>query len=238
MRSETCSRCGEEVRYGKRGTLRGWLHREEVDHAPILGTIVTPEQIAENDRQQHLPRTRMVTKSKGKGDKKITWEEEEAYTTAELDLERYRKQKKFREAEERELEFDDDGDPETTDDIEVEQYPEPEVRSTPVAVDEFPPRSGIRQVANLIPRQGWEIVRFTKARGPYLGATGKVLSTSDSVVLGARGPVQLDGTRRVAVASWRDGGFDSAYIGTLEDGRLTTTGVNSAGLKAWIKGTE
>lgn len=237
MRSETCSRCGEELRYGKRGNLTGWLHRLDVDHAPILGTIRTVEMLAEDERQRQLPRTRMVTRSKGKGDKRVTWEEEETYTLADLELATYRKQKKFREAEERELEFDEDEDRETTDDIEVEEYPEPEMRRTPVTADEFPPRSGIRQICNLVAKtDGWEIVRFTKARGPYIGAAGGVLSTSDSVVLGARGPVQVDGTRRVAVASWRDGSFDSAYTGVLEGGQITTTGVNSAGLKAWIKG--
>lgn len=41
---EYCSRCGEEVRYGVRGDLKGWLHRDpEVDHMALFGVLWTPE---------------------------------------------------------------------------------------------------------------------------------------------------------------------------------------------------
>lgn len=46
-RPQTCSRCGEEVRYGTREGVTGWLHRGEVDHLPIFGQIFTPEMAAE-----------------------------------------------------------------------------------------------------------------------------------------------------------------------------------------------
>jgi hypothetical protein len=38
---DTCSRCGEEVRLGWRNGVKGWLHREDVDHHTLLGHIHT-----------------------------------------------------------------------------------------------------------------------------------------------------------------------------------------------------
>lgn len=211
----TCGRCGEEVRYGTRGSTTGWLHRTDVGHQAILGRPASPEDLAEIERQLDLPRER--TRADGTV---------EAYTTRQNDLERYRKNKKFREAEERE----------TQDDIEVEPLPPPEVPCEPIGVDSFAPRSGIRQVINLVAKQGWELRRLTRARGPYVGADGSLLSISDTVVLGARGPSGFDGTTRVAVASWRDGKFDFAFTGTLKDGRLSTTKADATTMKNWIKG--
>ena len=125
---------------------------------------------------------------------------------------------------------DEDEEPEYDGEI-----PEPEVACHPITVDDLPTRSGMRQIANLILKaDGWELRRLTHARGPYVGARGNVLSISDSVVLGARGP-EVDGWVAVAVASWRDGAFDSAHIGRLKDGVIAIESAKSTDLKKWIK---
>lgn len=211
MRSETCSVCSQEVRFGRReGGPAIWLHKNDTDHAAILGYIQTDEDRAEIERQLDLPRQR---------------DDGTTYTTREYDLERYRKSKKFREAEEQ--------DDETPEPVEI---PAPEVARHDVTAGDFPPRSGIRQIINLVARQGWELRRLTHARGPWVGAAGEVLSISDSVVLGARSPAALDGSVRVAVASWRDGAFFSGYTGTLKDGHMITESTDSKTMKNWIKG--
>lgn len=119
---------------------------------------------------------------------------------------------------------------------EVEEVPPVEVPSHTVTAEDFAPRSGIRQVINLVGKtEGWELRRLTSARGPYLGAKSQVLGISDVVVLGARCD-PLDGPPRIAVGSWRDGKFDFAYIGIIQDRRFVTHRVKSTGLKNWIKG--
>jgi len=210
---QTCSRCGEEVRYGTRRLTTGWLHRGNPDHAAILGHIMTPEEAAEIERQQHLIRH---------------FEDGSDYTTAEFDILRDKDvdRRKRRLAELR-------GEPAD----QVVALPEPEVPCRPVEITEFAPRSGIKQVINLVGKQGWELRGVTHARGPYIGADGSVLSTSDSHVVRARGPARIDGTVPVAVASWRDGSFDFAFVGVIADGRLRAEKVDSASLKKWIKGT-
>lgn len=43
-RPQTCAKCHEEVRYGKRGGVTGWLHREPKDHLPLFGgPLWTPD---------------------------------------------------------------------------------------------------------------------------------------------------------------------------------------------------
>ena len=44
-RSQTCAKCGQEVRYGKREDITGWLHRDpDIDHLPLFGgPLWTPE---------------------------------------------------------------------------------------------------------------------------------------------------------------------------------------------------
>lgn len=141
---------------------------------------------------------------------------------------------------------------------------EPEETIPPVEIPvhevdpaEFTPQSGIRQIANLVNgttrvmpngksskslkhppmAPGWELVNLTHSRGPYMGSKGNVLSVSDCHVLRARAR-QVDGSVKIAVASWRDGDFEFAYIGTIKDGRLTPERVSSDAMKQWIKGTE
>lgn len=199
-----CSRCGAEVRWGRRDGAPEYLHREAVDHPAVLGHTLTEADAAEIERQRHLERTRE------------TKDGIETYTIAAIERAKA------------------PGDDEEG--VEPEPVPEPEVARHDVTADDFPPRSGIRQVANLVAKTpGWEVARFTACRGPYLGAKGKVLSISDHVVLGARGPRQVDGSRPIAVASWRDGAFESGYIGTLRNGRIESIPTNSTDMKGWIK---
>lgn len=124
---------------------------------------------------------------------------------------------------------------------EVEPLPPVEIPCRPVdPKDEIVP-GGVRTITNLLAKQGWELRRLTHARGPYVGAKGDVLSISDTIVLGAREAPRcerggLDRPPRIAVASWRDGKFDFAYVGVIRDGTFVTTGANNTAMKAWIKG--
>lgn len=193
---QTCSRCGEEVRYGKREGITGWLHREGVDHLPLFGALWTAED------QSRVEASLSEMAARGKVDK------------AKAEAEAAEQEK------------------ETWDEV-----PEPFVTAQPVGPEDFPPRSGIRQIHRLATKtDGWEVANFTLAIGPYVGASGQVLSISDSVKMVLRGP-EVDNGRRVAVASWRDGAFDFAYTGILRDGIVHTEPANSTALKAWIKET-
>lgn len=212
-RPQTCSRCGQEVRYGKRGGTTGYLHREDVDHMPAFGKLWTPEEGERLEAELDRVRVRPV------GEVEDDVQKIEFYTTRRVGL-------KGPAAK-------------AYDALHTDAFvmPKPEVACHPVEPDSFPPRSGIRQIINLVDKtDGWERRRLTHARGPYVGSSGEVLSISDSVVLGARGP-GVDSGVRVAVASWRDGAFDFAYTGILKDGAVTTTAANSNALKAWIKDT-
>jgi hypothetical protein len=97
-----------------------------------------------------------------------------------------------------------------------------------VAVAAVP--GGARIFINLAAKVGWAITRLTYARGPYLGAKGKSLGVSDSVVLHLRGPV-VDGAPLQAVGSWRDGKSDFAY----QVHRSTRTRVGARALTEWMK---
>jgi hypothetical protein len=181
-----CSRCGEEVRFGFRDGVKGWHHRESVDHIARHGHSVP-------------------------------------YIAADAPV-------VIEEAPLRDGDDDEPVDPALQDAV-------VEVWSHPVDPDSFAPRSGIKQVINLIEKtDGWERRRLTHARGPYKGAKGQVLSISDTIVLGARCDL-LDGSARIAVASWRDGKFDFAFIGIIKDGRLAPDKVDATTMKNWIKGT-
>lgn len=219
-RAETCSRCGEEIRFGIREPISTprWLHREEVDHTVLHGQPYTLEMQAETERQRHLPRFR-----EGKDGEIIQ------YTTAEWEEARYTKAKRAELAAAR---ADEDDEDEV-----VEPLPEPEVRARPIDISEFAPRSGIRQIYNLIEKtQGWQIVNLHYARGPRMGAKGQCLGISDSVVLRAKQDKALDGTMRVAVASWIDGAFNIAWIGTVDKNNvLYPISANSNEMKDWIR---
>lgn len=195
-----CSRCGQEVRFGERDGMKGWWHREAVDHHPVLG---------------HSPQQRAEVHEEPPTEEEIA---AEALQNAQVEV------------------WAHDADPE-----------------------EFSPQSGIKQIYNLVtgvtrkspttgkasksPKhpamaEGWELVNLHHARGPYRGSKGEVLSISDTHVLRARGPVELDGSYRVAVASWRDLAFDFAFIGTVANGRLDVRKADSDTMKNWIKGID
>lgn len=211
-KAETCSRCGQEVRYGTRHGVTGWLHREDVDHIAILGQIFTPEMAAEVERQRNV-----VVRH---------FDDGTSYTTAEYDIEKDRvvDRRRARLAELR-------GEALQTE----HEIPPVEIPCHPLEVEDLPPRSGMRQVANLLLKtDGWELRRLTHARGPYIGQSGECLSISDTIVIGGRCKVD-DGTR-IAVASWRDGKFDHAFIGTIRGGTLDPRLVDATTMKDWIKG--
>lgn len=119
--------------------------------------------------------------------------------------------------------------------VDVEPIPAPEITSTDLADGDERIPGGCKQIVNLAVKSGWERRRLTYARGPYVGGKGEVLSISDSIVLGVRGP-QVASARRFAVASWRDGKFDFGYIGSTDQPRATKA--SSKEIKAWIKGDE
>lgn len=218
MASEHCSTCGEEVRYGVRGNSPPrWLHREEKDHKPTFGRLFTEADKAEVERQIHL--TRYL-------------EDGTPYTTAEFD--RKRMSKKKRDALDAEEADPEEEGHDELEPIEVHRtdMPHKGVLSveTPTGPREVPVPGGVRTIINLAEKIGWEVTRLTYARGPYLGASGKSLGVSDSVVLHVRG-VTLDGRQLHGVGSWRDGKSDTAY--QIENKTITKTGAND--LKAWMK---
>lgn len=226
-----CSVCGQEIRLGYRDGVKNWWHREAVDHAPIQGHRITYAQRAENERfrREHV------------------WYDDEGrpYTTAEWEIGKdkdpVRRRRRLAELRGEDPDY-------------VEPIPEPEVRRTPVEIDDDRVPGGAKTMARLVagitrvtpggktsksPKHppmapGWELARLTYARGPYLGADGSVLSISDTIVMGARGP-EVDGGVAIAVASWRDGKFDTAYTGVLKDGVAKVDPANADQLKSWIK---
>lgn len=109
-----------------------------------------------------------------------------------------------------------------------EEIPEPEIRSTPMSIEDLPARSGMRQIANLIEKTPhWSAPVITYARGPYLSAAGKVLSISDSIVVRS-----VDTSGRLALGWWRDAQFDFAYT---RESKGSPVKVTSTELKTFIK---
>lgn len=228
--SENCGRCGEEVRYGARGLILGYLHREDVDHAPIFGTPWTPEFEAQLEAQLDLPRERFVPTKTG-------WPllfDIVPYTTREFDIARMKKAAREAAAAEAEaLEPDDDEE-------EGEEPGAIEVYSTPLPLREViivdtpnGPRhvsapQGLRTIANAAINAGWEIFEVTYSRGPYMGAKGLSLGTCDFTRLVVR---PLDGSKRLGIGWWRDNKSTTAW--RVEGGRIHRVGAKA--LKDWIK---
>lgn len=138
--------------------------------------------------------------------------------------------------------------PEHTDaeeDHHANEIPEPELRAIRLRSDrEFVvnaageavlaevPR-GARTIINLARKHGWEVLEPSYARGSIMHATqDRVTRVSDLLLVRARLRA-LDGTTQVAVASWRDGKFDYAFIGRRPP---HTDKVDSKTLKAFLKG--
>lgn len=213
-----CARCGNEVRWGWRPGLRApvrpgagfWMHREETDHIPVLGQMVTEEMRAEVDRQLDLPRTK---------------EDGTVYTTREFDIARMKKP--AREAAEEEEE------------IVTEPIPEPEVRSTLIEIDDERMPGGAKQIINLARKNGWT-VWATYSRGPRIHASlGTLLEVSDYVVVRMRldgGDRRAVASWCSKSGKYE---FEWAWplIADFENRRYIAPPIaNFEGLKAWIRG--
>ena len=232
--TETCGRCGEEIRYGTRDGVTKFWHRGPVDHEPAHGRPWTPEDSARQQAELDRLRVRPIGEPDEEGFQKI-----EFYTVRRFGLK---------------------GDAAKAYDAlhapEEAALPPVEVWCHPVAPDDPLVPQGARLLAELVsgvtrvtpkgkssksPKHppmapGWELRRLTHARGPYVGANGECLSISDTIVLGAR-QTGLDDGYRIAVASWRDGAFDFAWTGVVKGNVAHTDRANSNALKAWIKDT-
>lgn len=228
---EQCSACGEEIRLGYRDGVKNFWHRENVDHSPIHGHRLTRAQAEADERHR---REHIYYDDDGK-----------PYTAAEWEISRDKDSNRRR----RRLAELRGEDPDY-----VEPIPEPEIPRYDIDPATLESGSGVAQIYNLLagitrvtpkgkssksPKHppmapGWEVRRLTGARGPYIGSDGSVLSISDTIVLGAVGP-EVDGGRAIAVASWRDGKFDTAYKGRIKDGTAHIDPVNATDLKTWIK---
>lgn len=228
--SETCSLCGQEVRWGWREDREAYWHRDAADHQPVFGRIFTAEDKAEVERQLDLVRERHVPTETGFP----LLFEVETYTAREYEEQRYMRNKKYRErqeAERDETEEDEEAGSDLLEPVEVQSTDMPHKGVLEVGGREVPVPGGVRTVLNLAAKQGWAVEKLTYSRGPYLGANGKSLGVSDCVVLRLRGPV-VDGAQLRAVASWRDGKADRAW---RLDGRTTPRLENMTALKTLIK---
>lgn len=216
MKSEVCSTCGEELRHGVRPPVETdrWLHREDVDHLPTLGYLMTAEDWARIEIQLDEPR--IATDGS-------------VYTTRQYDhareaTARAKVEKKAVEA----------GRAEEPEPIEL---PEPEVRATPITRGDprFP--GGCATIANLADKNGWRWTA-TYSRGPRTHAThGNLLSISDWVIM----RLALDDGVRRAVGFWCDTKFTHAWLAELDvkNWRYNIFGsANSNGLKAYIRGDD
>ena len=223
-RPQTCSRCGEEVRYGQRGGVTGWLHREDKDHLPGFGRLWTPQ----DSERPFFELDRLRVRPVGEADEEAGVQQIEFYTTRRVGLKG-----------EAAKAYDALRAPE------AKALPPVEVWGHTVTPDDPLVPQGARLLAELVtgvtrlmpngknsksPKYppaapGWELRRLTHARGPYVGSSGECLSISDTIVLGARGP-EVDGKpnkARIVAASWRDNAFDFAYAGILDG-------------SAWVRG--
>lgn len=217
-----CARCGEEVRWGWRPSLTSpflpagfWMHREEsVDHTPVLGQVYTPEDMAADEAALDVERENFVIPFAPS-----------YYTTRDVDIARM----KDKEAQAR-AEADADGE------WVAAELPEPEVMATIIDIRDERMPGGARTIMNLASKNGWD-VWGAYSRGPHTHATtGALLRISDYVVVR-----MLDAEQRRAVACWRDGKFQWAWL--LEADRRATRYINhgktnSDGLKSWIRHEE
>lgn len=208
-----CATCGEEVRWGGRAGVVGWLHREDVDHAVILGQPFTGELREKAEAHRHVIRYR-----EGKDGKQV------AYTTAGVDALKISDPERRRAA----LEALPPTAPEhlepgesIIEPIEVHRI-NLDRRKMSFPKGAFGPTGGVpggaRSLMNLAEKHGWEVSRLTYSRGPYMSWKGESLGVSDYVVLHVRRP-GIDGPALLGVASWRDGKADCCYLATKESTR-------------------
>lgn len=238
MNPLTCGRCGAEVRHGTRdgGLTVAWLHRDPaVDHVAILGVPYSPEQVEQWEAALDEPRTRTVVRrkkinaTKSKPAHHEEWTEEEIYTTREVDFKKMAKEARERQAAE---DLDEDEEPESPlEPVEVYSTPSPTIGVLEVDGRTVKVPGGARTLILAAEATGWEIVEFTYARGPYMGAKGGSLGVADSHRLTLRGPDAVDGTPRLAVAWWRNAKSDRVW--RIENKTVTVTGAKALG--AWMK---
>jgi hypothetical protein len=219
MKVETCSVCGEQVRWGMRDdpnapTRPGsgfWMHRDratDVDHRPKFGHLMTPEEWAAIDAAMDEHRVR---------------DDGSVYTTRNWKVKG-------------KADAADGADTEAAAELKI--IPEPEVLATPIdRTDErFP--GGCKTIANLVDKQPGGRWIATYSRGPRVHAShGTLLGMSDYVVL----RLAVDHDQRRAVGFWVDTKFDHAWLATVDlehEKYLMDPGgaANSDALKAWIKG--
>ena len=92
---------------------------------------------------------------------------------------------------------------------------------------------GARTIINLARKHGWEVQEPSFARGSIMHASqDRVVRVSDLLLVRAR-LTTLDSPTRIAVASWRDGKFDYAYIGRRPP---HVDRASNKALKAFLKG--
>lgn len=207
MRAEQCGRCGAEVRFGVRQSAA----RTPADQDAAYWMHRDPADDIDHAVILGTPWTPAL---QAKLDESLA-------AMAERGKADDAKKKQEKEAEEKDV---------------WAEVPAPEVLSHPITKAELRPRSGVLQMFNLVSKTpDWEVRRLTASRGPYVGARGQVLSISDAIVMGMRGPT-LDGATQVAVASWRDYKFDFAWTGMMRNGIVATQPANSEGLKTFIRG--
>jgi hypothetical protein len=211
--SETCAVCGQEVRWGHRDGVTGYLHRDAVDHHVKFGRLVAHAELqAELDRE--LDRERVL-------------EDGTVYTTRGWQIAKMAKAARLA-AEEAGRDPDEDA--------ELHAIPPPEIYALPIEIDDPRLPGGCKSKLKLARKHGWE-AWVTHSRGPRVhGTTQALIEMSDVFVLRMR----LDGTDRAAVASWwvKNGKpeFEVCYLVTIDydTGKLRTERANSDGLKAWI----
>lgn len=219
--SEICAVCGQEVRWGWRdgqdgqGPRNAYWHRDLVDHAPKFGVLDYDRTAVEY--QRHLERTRTVTR-KVKGEPVTV---EETYTAVGVEEAIMAKSAKGRERLAAEHEDDEEDEGHDLEPIEVYAIRMPlkgtfEVTHVDGATHEVAVPGGIRRVVNLATKTGWEVLKATYSRGPYLGAKGS-LGVSDRMRLILAGP-QVANIRDYGVAWWRDGKSDACWI--VENGEV------------------
>ena len=90
----------------------------------------------------------------------------------------------------------------------TEPLPEPEVRATPVTLEDPRVSQGVRNVAKPGLKAGWTITGLSYSRGPRVGAKGEALSISDCISLVMR---SADSKHRIW-AVWIDGKSAFAYV--------------------------
>jgi hypothetical protein len=183
------------------------MHREPTDHQVALGNLFTDADKAEAERQRHLPRVRIDKDGN-----------EEHYTTAELEHRALKKS--IREDE-------DDYVPPSPEPIEcyateINHKGTTDVTIVDGSVRQVTTPGGARTILNLAAKVGWEVLRLSYSRGPYIGARGESLGVSDILILVVRAPI-VDGIVNGGVASWRDDKSDWAWL--VSDGKTTNVGV-------------